>query len=165
MTMLSQILTNTPLWVFGLFFALLALGIVQIRPRKAPMRRIIISPVVFLILSFMGVITAFGFSPVPLLAWLSGYFLAAYLIKQASSNTGNSFNAATRTFQLAGSNVPLMLMLSIFFVKYFVGASTGMHASYTLHPHFPVVVSLLYGVLSGAFAGRAWKLLQLVNPK
>lgn len=163
--MVSQILTNTPLWVFGLFFVLLALGIVQMRPRKAPMRRIIISPVVFLVLSFVGVVTAFGFSAEPLLAWLAGYLLAAFVTRQASSNIGNSFDSTNRTFYIGGSSLPLALMMSLFAIKYFVGASTGMRADFTLHPLFPVVVSLLYGACSGAFAGRAWKLFELTNSK
>jgi hypothetical protein len=161
--MLSPILANTPIWVFGLFFVLLALGVLQMRPRKTPLRRIIISPVVFLVLSFVGVVTAFGVSAEPVLAWLAGYLLSAYATRQVSSNVGSRFDATTRTVHLAGSSLPLVLMMSIFAIKYFVGASTGMHASFTLHPHFPAAASVLYGVCSGAFAGRAWRLFELTR--
>jgi hypothetical protein len=163
--MLLLILSNTPLWVFGLFFALLALGVLHMRPRQAKLRRVIISPVVFLVLSLVGVMTAFGFAAEPLCAWLAGYLLTAYVVKQASSNAGNRFDSETKTFHIEGAVLPLVLMLSIFAIKYFVGASTGMHASFTVQPLFPTMVSCLYGVCSGAFAGRAWKLLQLARAK
>ena len=161
--MLSQILTNTPKWVFVLFVVLLALGIVQFRTRTMPLRRVIIMPIVFLALSLSGVVTAFGWSAEPLVAWAAGYMLIAWLMVQGLPSQGHSYDATTRKFTVAGSSLPLALMMGIFFLKYFVGVSKGIHADFTEQAFFPIGIALLYGAFSGAFAGRAWRLIRLTR--
>ena len=162
--MLSQIITNTPKWVFVLFFVLLALGISQMRTQIKSRKRVLILPLVLLILSLAGVTSAFGVSAMPIAAWAAGYLVLAGLMGQGLAATGSSYDSTTKKFTVAGSPIPLILMMGIFFLKYFVGASMAMKASFSLDAAFPIVVSLLYGVFSGAFAGRALRLLKLVKP-
>lgn len=100
--MLSQIISNTPKWVFVLFFVLLALGISQMRTQIKSRKRVLILPIVLLVLSLLGVISAFGQAAMPIAAWVAGYIGLASLIG--------------------------------------------------------------YGIFSGAFAGRALRLLKLVKP-
>lgn len=162
--MFTQILSNTPKWVFILFFVLLALGISQMRTQIKSRKRVLILPLVLLILSLAGVTSAFGISAMPIAAWVVGYLVLAGLMGQGLAATGSSYDSTTKKFTVAGSPTPLILMMSIFFLKYFVGASMAMKASFSLDEAFPIVISLLYGVFSGAFGGRALRLLKLVKP-
>jgi hypothetical protein len=161
--MLSQIISNTPKWVFVLFFVLLALGILQMRTSTKSRSRVLILPIILIILSIAGVISAFGLGAMPMIAWAAGYFALAALIRYGLSSKGNSYDASTKKFTVAGSSTPLVLMMGIFFLKYFVGASMAMKAGFTTDANFPVVVSLLYGVFSGVFAGRALRLMKLAK--
>ena len=161
--MLTQILSRTPVWVFALLAVLIALGLLQMRTRSIALRRVIILPAVFLLLSLAGVVTAFGWVAVPLLAWAIGYIALLFAAKALTSNQNNRYDFATRTLKVAGSAVPLVLMMSIFALKFFVGASTAMRTSFAMSDLFPMVISLLYGGFSGIFAGRAFKLFQLTR--
>lgn len=161
--MFTQIISNTPKWVFVLLFVLLALGILQMRTSTRSKNRVFIFPIVFLILSFAGVISAFGMSAMPIAAWAAGYIGLASLMGRGLAGSGNAYNSETKKFTVAGSATPLVLMMGIFFLKYFVGASMAMKAGFTTDAAFPIVISLLYGVCSGAFAGRALRLMKLVK--
>jgi hypothetical protein len=161
--MMSQIISNTPKWVFVLFFVLLGFGISQMRTQIKSRNRLLILPIVLLILSIAGVTSAFGISFMPIAAWTVGYIALAALIGKGLATAGSSYELSTKKFTVAGSSIPLILMMSIFFLKYFVGASMAMQASFTNDAAFPIVVSLLYGTFSGVFAGRALRLLQLVK--
>jgi hypothetical protein len=160
---LTQIIAQTPSWVFVLFFVLLALGLLQMRGRSMNLRRVLIMPVVFLALSFAGVVSAFGWHATALSTWGIGYSLTALVVSKWPSSQAASYDRQTRRFSVAGSAMPLALMMGLYFLKYFVGASTGAQATYVSHALFPLCISALYGAFSGAFAGRAWGLLRLVK--
>jgi len=162
--MISQILANTPKWVFVLFFVLLALGLSQMRTQIKSRKRVLILPFVLLILSLAGVTSAFGISAMPIAAWVVGYIALAGLMGKGLAATGSSYDSITKKFTVAGSPIPLILMMGIFFLKYFVGASMAMKTGFAADVSFPIIISLLYGVFSGAFAGRALRLLKLVKP-
>jgi len=161
--MISQILINTPKWVFALFFVLLALGISQMRTQSKSKKRVLIIPIVMFVLSFLGVVSAFGKAVIPIAAWAVGYIAIVSLIGRGFPSSGNGYSLETKRFTIEGSAVPLGLMMSIFFLKYFVGASMGMNASFTASDLFPIVISLLYGAFSGVFAGRAVRLMKLAG--
>jgi hypothetical protein len=162
--MFIQIISNTPKWVFVLFFVLLALGILQMRTSTKAKSRVLILPIVLLFLSIAGVISAFGIAAMPIAAWALGYIGLASLMAYGLADSGSAYTVETKQFTVAGSVIPLALMMSIFLLKYFVGASMAMKASFTTDAAFPIIISLLYGVFSGAFAGRALRLLKLVKP-
>ena len=67
--MLMQILIHTPRWVFALFTVLLVLGVQQMGPREAALRRVVLLPLALGALSFLGLLGTFGHRPALLLAW------------------------------------------------------------------------------------------------
>jgi hypothetical protein len=72
---LGSILENTPAWVWGLFAALLALGLGQTRSRSVGLPRMALVPLAMTSLSLWGTASAFGSSPLfgyVLLAWTTG---------------------------------------------------------------------------------------------
>jgi hypothetical protein len=75
---LGPILENTPGWVWGLFAALLALGLSQTRSRSVTLPRMALVPLIMTGLSLWGTASAFGRSPqlgYVLLAWTTGAVL------------------------------------------------------------------------------------------
>lgn len=161
--MLSQILAHTPIWVFALFVALIALGLIQLRGREINLQRASVLPLVMVVLSLAGTLSAFGAAPWPLLAWAAGLVLACSAVLALPMPAGIDFNATTQRFNLPGSTVPLALMMGIFFTKYVVGAALGMHPEFVQLPAFTAAASAAYGLFSGVFLGRALRLWRLAS--
>ena len=63
-----QIMTNTPAWVFALFFALLALGLLQTRTRTVRQLPALLLPAGMVALSLAGINSSFGLRAGPLAA-------------------------------------------------------------------------------------------------
>ena len=161
-SMIGQILINTPMWVWGLLAALLALGYSQTRSRRAGLTRIVLLPLVMGALSLYSTLSTFGTSPTVLGSWLATTLVLALLVMRLPLPAGAGYDRTSRQFQLSGSWVPMALMLGIFLTKYAVGVSVAMHPELTSHVNFGSVVVILYGAFSGIFAGRALRLIRLV---
>ncbi|HYP83985.1 DUF6622 family protein [Variovorax sp.] len=160
-SMLIQILSHTPTWVFGLFALLLWLGGRQLRAGQASLGRVAVMPVAMTGLSVYGLFSSFGHSPLALLAWPLAAAAAAALVLRRPLPAGVRFERAARVFHMPGSAVPLVLMMSIFFTKYVVGVLSVMHPA-LVHQDIPALtVGLLYGAFSGIFLGRAVRLWRL----
>jgi uncharacterized membrane protein len=159
--MVAQILSRTPLWVWGLLAGLVVLGLTQVRRREAGLPRVTILPVAMAALSLSGIVSAFGAAPAVLSAWLVAAVLAAALVMRRAVPAGTTFDAGTRRFTLPGSWVPLLLILGIFVTKYAVNVATAMQPGLKLEPLFALGITTLYGIFSGLFAGRTLRLVRL----
>ena len=163
--MLMQILVHTPRWVFGLLAVLLALGVSQLAARRASLARVSMLPLAMLGLSFYGAWSAFGQAqPWVLLAWLTALGAAAVLVARRPLPAGTGYDAASRSFALPGSAVPLAMMMAIFFTKYAVGVAMTMQPGLARNATFAWLTSALYGAFSGVFLGRAGRLWRLARP-
>ena len=162
--MLIQIISRTPSWVWALFLALLVLGALQMRQRSTSLLRQIVLPMVLVGLSLLGVLSAFHRSPVAALIWACAAAAVAAWVLQLPMAQGTRYDRATGLFTVPGSWVPLALIMGIFVTKYAVGVSLGMQPQLADNASVAYTVSALYGVMSGAFAGRALRLLGLARP-
>jgi len=100
--MFASILSNTPTWVFAVFAALIAIGLMQTRPRTVSRRRLIVLPVVVAGYSLYGVAMASGGSPLALAAWLLAV-AAAFLLTRMAPPKGIHAESGTRcTCRAAG---------------------------------------------------------------
>lgn len=153
--MLIEILKRTPSWVFVLFFVLLALGYSQSKKRVFSRGNISILPAAMIVLSFYGVLSAFGLSVVGLISWLAGVGVAVWLGVTLVSPSGVSFSTETQSFSVPGSWLPLALMMAIFFTKYAVGVILARQLPIASEPAFTGAISFCYGLLSGVFLARA----------
>jgi hypothetical protein len=166
--MLLQILASTPKWVFGLFILLLVMGLRQMRSYRASLLRIAILPVAMKTLAVYGVLSAFGASSAALFAWVAAASVAAVIVLRRPLPRTTRFDAATRTFEVTGSVVPLLLMMGIFFTKYVVAVQLAMHPALAHQTDVELVVGTLYGAFSGIFAARGvrlWKLALRRSPR
>lgn len=153
--MLLEIVKRTPSWVFVLFFILLALGYFQSKDRTVRRGMVFILPLIMLALSFYGVLFAFGGTLISLAVWLAGILLAVVLGAKARFPRGASFSQETSTYLVPGSWAPLVLMLLIFFIRYAVNVILARQPSIGAEPVFIVLISVCYGILSGAFLARS----------
>lgn len=161
--MIALILTNTPLWVWGLLAALVALGLSQTRARSATLARVTLMPLGLVAFSVMGLVGDLGAKPAVLGTWLAAAAVSALLVMRTALPMGTHFDAAQRRFQLPGSWVPLALILAIFFIKYAVGVSLGLSPALRADTGFAAAVAALSGLSSGLFAGRTARLLRLTR--
>ena len=159
--MLTQILQKTPIWVWTLLIGLLALGYSQTRSRNVGLARTIIMPVAMIALSLFGTVSAFGSTTTVLGAWFTSCLLVVSLTLTQAAPAGTAYQRSTRQYAMPGSWLPMGVILAIFMTKYAVGVTLSMQPSLADSDAFPLIVSLLYGVFSGFFAGRAIRLWRL----
>jgi hypothetical protein len=157
--MLLEILNRTPTWVFVLFLALLALGVLQTRTRELGWTRVALMPAVFLPFSLWGVWTAFGPEALAFGAWLAGVGAAVMLSRHARVPRQVSYTAQTRLFRVAGSWIPLAMMMAIFFTRYATTVAMAMQPALQAAPLFATGIGAAYGLMSGSFLARALRIL------
>lgn len=155
-----SILQHTPIWVFGLLIGLLFLGYSQTKTRLLSLKRLIILPVVMLVLSAMGIASSFGFHIQSLALWGIGIGAALAFNQWFVSPKGATYLADQQQFQVPGSWLPMVLILVIFFTKYLVGVLLALHPETVHTPAFTTSACLLFGLSSGFFLARAFKVYQ-----
>ena len=164
---LGQMLRRTPTWVWGLLAALLALGASQLFARRASLVRVSVMPVAMTGFSLYGMVSVFGRSEqlgTALALWLLAAAASSALALQwrKTAPMGTRFDAASRSFELPGSAVPLALIVGIFLTKYVVGIEVAMQSTLPQDSLFATSVALLYGAFNGIFVARAMRLWRLV---
>jgi hypothetical protein len=151
---MQEIIAHTPLWVFGLFIGLVALGMQQTKVRSVTLQRLTLLPLTMLALSFYGAWSTFNGSAVSVACWLGAALVTALASQRINFAGGVRSSADTRSFILPGSWLPLALMMGIFFTKYGVGIMLARHGELHDVDSFAAIVSLVYGFWSGMFFGR-----------
>lgn len=159
--MLLQIIEGTPLRIWALFLGLLVLGAWQARPRTVGSLRAALQPGVFVVLSLAGVISAFGVSALGMAAWATGIAASITFGPHLMPRLRATWQAAGDSLRIAGSWLPLALIVSLFLVKYIAGVSIALHPQLVAESDFVVACSLAYGLFSGLFAARAVQLWQV----
>jgi hypothetical protein len=163
--MFIAIVQHTPGWVWALLAAMVALGLWQTRARKMSPMRATILPLVLIALSLSGVLRAFGHLPIALGGWAVGVGTTLAFARSASTVRGASWSNRTGQLHVPGSWLPLMLIVGLFSIKYFAGASLAMNPGLATDATFAGLCSLGYGSFSGVFAARALALRGLANPR
>lgn len=156
-------LQHTPTWVYGLLFALIALGVSQSFPRTVTLRRSAVLPLALVGVSLMGVVGTFDHQPLALLAWASALAATVAALHGRVDTSAVRFSAVTQRFQLPGSWVPLALMLGLFAVKFGTGVTLANQPELRDSTGFALAASAAYGMFSGVFLGRAMALWTLAR--
>lgn len=159
-----QILSHTPAWVFALFTLLAWLGARQLRASSTHLVRATAVPLAMVALAVYGVSSAFGGAgagPLALAGWALGAAAALALVARLPLHAAVRYDPFSRRFLLPGSPWPLVLMMGIFATKYAVGVLLAMHPALAHQGSFATGISTLYGLFSGLFTGRAWRLCRL----
>ncbi len=159
--MFLSILAGTPVWVWVLFAGLVYLGWKQSRDRDVPKKRVLLVPIIMVLLSLHGAMSSFSSGSEPVLFWGAGLVCTLLLCKLIFPFQSASYDTVNNTFHIAGSWVPLLIIMGIFITKYTVGVMTAMHNPVLEQPEAIASLSFLYGVFSGFFIARSLTLFQL----
>ena len=159
--MLIEIFRHTPPWVWLVLALLLWRGYAMTKPQRVPQLRLALLPGLFILLSLAGVISTFGAQPGALLCWITGLALSAYETQRHGAPAGAAYRADSRSYDVPGSWMPLLLIVLIFTVKYSVGIQLALHPQLRQLEWLVLAVSTAYGALSGVFVGRALRLWHL----
>ncbi len=160
---MTQILTHTPLWVFGLFFGLVYLGYLQSRTRQVSRGRLIVLPVAMLAWSLYSVWSTFDAHLTALAAWACAWVAVVAIAMLRAPSRRAAYDASTKQFTVPGSGVPLALMMGIFFFKYAVAVVHAMTPGILETTTAVVVVAGTYGLFSGLFMARALRVLGVMK--
>ena len=152
---LTRILQGTPIWVYPLFVGLIVLGYLQSKPRDVAPAMLAILPVALGVFSISRVLGTFGLDPLALAAWAAGTAAALLLNSALKQPAGARWSAATSSFHVPGSWVPLVLMMAVFFARYAVAVSLAMAPGLAHSAGFAAAASFGFGLLSGLFLARA----------
>ncbi len=156
-----QIIEKAPIWVWPLLLVLITLGLRMSRSRSVPPRPVIIISSAMLCVSGYGVISAFqGLAPA-LMAWLAMLSIVLLLCQKMGYPRGWQFESSTQLMHVPGSWLPMVLFISIFLIKFAVGAALSLRSELAQQLGFALSVSALYGLLSGIFAARAMHALRI----
>ncbi len=161
--MIVQILSHTPVWVYALFFVLLAFGLMQTRTRSVSKIPALLLPAGMIALSLAGINSSFGLRPIPLVAWGAAMVVATVAGYMFFRDKRIHRDATGGTFFIPGSWVPLIVMMAIFFAKYVYAVMSAFNADVIATPLFIGALSAVYGLLSGYFSSRAVNLVKLAS--
>jgi hypothetical protein len=152
-----EILKHTPHWVWLILAAITLAGVWQLRESRVSRSRLLLAPTALGAYSLWGASSAFGAAAVP--AWLAGMALAL-LANRALRWPRTVEVAADGRLVLRGSPFPLLLMWTLFGMRYAVAVTLVFHPAWAREGAMAVGVAGLYGMLSGLFTARAWRVLQ-----
>ena len=154
---------HIPIWVFILFFGLLFLGYLQTKIREISYMRALTLPSAMTIYSLYGAVSTFGFSIDIIGYWLSGILLAVALNTYFRYPKDAKYNAETKSFKIPGSYIPLILIMGIFFTKFFLGFAKARHLAALNDLGTIALVSALLGFFSGIFLASGLALWRIKN--
>ncbi len=157
---MMEIISHTPKWVFALLAALIFLGWRQSRDRTAKPAMIFLLPLAMIALSYSGVSSSFGTNLSSAGSWAISLIVTLFVGTRFFPVKGTVYQPDQGVFLLKGSWVPMLLILAIFFTKYFIGFTKAVNPDFIRTDIVIISFSLIYGLLSGAFAARALSIWQ-----
>lgn len=165
---LATIASKTPHWVWGLLAALLTLGASQTQTRRVARARVAVTPLAMTMFSFFGMVSGFrasGQLGIAIALWMAACItcMGLMLWQTTRAPAGTRYDAGTGMFDLPGSAVPLVLIFGIFLTKYVAGIELAIQPDLVHDTLFVWSLASLYGMFSGAFLARGWRLRRLAH--
>ncbi|MEO7152374.1 MAG: DUF6622 family protein [Burkholderiaceae bacterium] len=161
MSLLTTILLRTPVWVWLVLAALLALGASQLRTRHLTLRRATVPALILCAVSLVGVLSTFPGHAATVLVWGLGAALAAAASFAGGLWQGAHWSPDDTRLVVPGSRLPMLLFLVLFIVKFGVGIALGMQPALRDTTGLWFGASALYGIFSGLFIARALRYRQV----
>ncbi|WP_035852692.1 DUF6622 family protein [Deefgea rivuli] len=145
---MDQILRHTPLWVWGVLLLLLVLGWRARQDRELSLNQTLILPLVILVLTTKSLLGHFS-QPTVWLVWGVGLALALLGMALLGVSERMRFNPQQKTLYIAGSWLPMALMLGVFISKYCFEVALAVNPQWATQMSFAFLIALTYGVFNG----------------
>ena len=154
-----DILTHTPIAVWAVLAALVALGVRQMRTQTMSAGRVWLVPLIVGAASLVGALRGFAGAGELLTGacWAVGAGLglvsnrALDLPRRVSANADSSFT-------IGGSVAPLLLFVGVFMVRYVVNVALAIQPSLSGNPEAAAAAAIAYGFTTGLLAARSRKI-------
>ncbi|WP_338064260.1 DUF6622 family protein [Herbaspirillum robiniae] len=160
-SMITGIISHTPLWVWPLLAFLLYRGWQATRDRETPLFKALAVPVVMFGLSLSGLLLSFGAHPGNALLGAATLLATGWLSFSSRAAAAIRVDTANHRIAQRGSWQPLLLTIGIFGVKYAAAVALALHPQLAADPWFALPQAALYGMFAGVFAGRLLRILHL----
>jgi hypothetical protein len=159
----TQILSHTPLYIWGILALLVSRGVAASKQRETQVGKLAILPIAMLALSVVGIDNSFGFQGVAALVWIVALVMGAALGWRTVDAATTLACRERGSVVQAGSWLPLVLMMGVFCTKYAVGVAIAIAPALRHAMPFVIIASALYGMFSGLFAGRLLRNLAIYH--
>ena len=159
LTILTEIVRRTPVWVWGVLAALVFAGALQMRDHVLARRRVVMLPIGMSAYSLWGAIAIAGFNATTLTAWTAGLAAALAVGHQLPWASRVRHDGARNVFEVGASVWPLVLMLAVFATRYAAKVTLVFHPDWAAQAAFGGLIGTGYGALSGLLAARALAIL------
>ncbi|MDR6484904.1 DUF6622 family protein [Paraburkholderia terricola] len=146
-------MNHVPHWVLVLFVALLVIGLRQSRTHVASRGRLLVMPLIMAALSLNALIRLFGADAWACLFWVGALVAPIVVRRRFSACVDAVYLEQERKFRIAGSWIPLGLMMAIFALRF--AATMVAHMRLVEGGGVALGFALGFGVLSGAFVARS----------
>lgn len=157
--LIGQILSHTPVWVWGLLAFVTFLGARQAFDQVVTSRRVIGISLGWMAFSFWGATSTFGFTATVAAAWVIGLGLSLVAQQWLIVPRGIQALGAGR-YAVKGSMWPLLTIWAVFGVRYVTSVMMVMNPALKQDLRFDIGVAMLYGMLSALFFGRALRVIR-----
>ena len=148
-------MSHAPSWVFAILAALVVIGLLQTRPRSVSRARLLLMPMIIAAVSLLAVLQLLGPRPIALLFWLLGATVAVHRRRWLSASAEASFSASRELFLIAGSWLPLGLLMALFALRFIATGSLVRHPELVEHVFYVAAIGLGFGLIAGAFVARS----------
>jgi len=146
-------------------WGLCVLGLMQARTRAVAVWVALILPAAMLILSLSGVVQYVGLWIPALLTWALGVGASSILLLRSADREAARYETESGKLVVAGSWIPLLVILGIFSVRHAMGVARGMELQIVQDRSVQLAVSFVLGALSGFFLSRGLLYWRIYAPR
>ncbi len=160
MRFITEIIQNTPTWVWILLAVLAALGAMQMCERTVKRFTVLIAPIALLMVGLFA-------SPRP--AYAFAWWVAAFALmllfgfKRGRVRSGVRYLPESDALSMPGSVLPMIVMLAIFMISYMLNIAFALKPTLRGDAMVQSIAAVMLGALSGLFLARALRLFRLNN--
>ncbi|WP_256775614.1 MULTISPECIES: DUF6622 family protein [unclassified Stenotrophomonas] len=168
MIMLQQLISNTPVWVWGLLVFLITRGVAAMKPAEASLTKLAIVPALFTAWGLWSISGRFGGAWEAWGEWLVGIGAGAVLGWMLLRRATLTMNTSTGKLWRSADYSLLPLLLVTFAVKYGFEVALSASPSLSADGMFRAAYLLLSGGFTGIFIGKYWRYLRaagVVTPR
>jgi hypothetical protein len=161
--MFREILSHTPVWVWGILLALVAFGIRQTSERRIGALTLAIMTTALISWSGLSLFASYDWRGGVIAVYLAVAATVAELMRRSTIPSGARYELETGQLTIPGSILPLFLMVGIFLCRFGIAVFLATHPQAKSSIMFTVPSSALCGLIAGLFAGRNLRLMRLVR--
>lgn len=146
-----QIISHTPIWVWPLLVYLVWGGWKSRKDYIVSWKSLLVMPVVMFIWSIYSTTAKHG--NLAIFVWGLSLFTGVVLGALTVRNLKLRFDKQQNLIEVAGNWTPMILSVTIFSLRYFIGAMYGLYPN-LVGSHMMLAIQCVATIISGMFTGR-----------